>query len=425
MTGSLLQRIYFFTLSCGVLFAILVSSILWSAQKMELAFSRDDYAHQVESHANALKQLLISDDIYSHNYRADKWISSQIKLVNLLNAAPSLTPQQQTIQNSINSQNQSVKLLFSKINENQLKNASEVIKKHLKIRLMTQLEIIRSDSVQLNGIVQKDIHKFIKGQVIFIISILGVSILILSYGSFCLTKIFRTSLYEVKSAFEKNHSGNFQKIQLSNHSKEFYSIVHAFNSMNQKLSETTVSLSEMKNIVAQRTHVLEKLSNTDPLTQVANRRALFERGNLEMSREHRTHNSLTLILLDCDYFKNVNDTFGHQVGDELLKHICKVCNKEIRDIDFLARYGGEEFMIILPDCDLNGGVDIANRIQKSLAENILTIDTKEVNVTLSIGLSTLTHKHTNFENLINDADQAMYKAKVNGRNRVEVSGEYT
>jgi len=424
MKISLSQRVYFFTLSCCLLFAVIVSSILWSTQKVELAFNRDNYAQKVENHANILKLLIISDNIYDSNYSVANWLSSQNKLINLLKLAPRLTPQQQTLQNSITSQNQNVKRLFSKIIENKFKNASEAIKNHLRTRLITQLEIIRSDSVQLSTIVQKDIHNVIKREVIFIISILVVSILILLYGSFRLTKIFSTSLNEVKRAFVENHSGHFQKIQLSNQSDEFDSIVKEFNSMNHKLSETTVSLEVMKKVVEERTHVLELLSNTDPLTNVANRRALFERGNMEFSRVLRTQHKLALILLDCDYFKNVNDQFGHQFGDELLKHLCKICGQEIRDIDFLARYGGEEFIIILPDCDLNGGVEIANRIQSSLAKHCVAIENKEVCVTLSIGICMLSDKHENFDQMINDADQAMYLAKENGRNRIEIIGDH-
>jgi diguanylate cyclase (GGDEF)-like protein len=182
----------------------------------------------------------------------------------------------------------------------------------------------------------------------------------------------------------------------------------------------------MKKTVEDKTHILEQLSNTDPLTNVANRRALYQRGDMELSREQRTHHKLTVMLLDCDYFKQVNDNFGHQGGDKLLQHICKICNQEIRDIDFLARFGGEEFVIILPDCDINGGIEIANRIQNSLAKSSLTMKNQEVvNVTLSIGICTLSDKHTTFEQLINDADKSMYQAKMNGRNRIEVSGGYS
>lgn len=424
MKISLSQRIYFFTISCCILFIGLVSSILLSSQTVELAFTREYYAQKVENHATILKQLIISSNLYNDNYNADEWLISQRKLANQLKLAPVLTPQQQTLQNSINSQNSSIKLLFDKISENQLTNASETIKKHLKARLIMQLEMIRSDSVQLSNLVQKDIHNIIKREVFFIICVVFASVLILLYGSFRLNKVFKSSLNEVKKAFENNHSGNFQKIELSTPSEEFESIVNAFNEMNGKLNDTTVSLEVMKKVVDERTQVLQQLSNTDPLTKVANRRALFERGNMEFSREHRTHNHLTLMLLDCDYFKNVNDLYGHQVGDGLLQHVCKICQQEIREIDFLARYGGEEFIIILPNCDLTGGIEIANRIQSALANCNYISKGKEISMTLSIGVCTLTDKHTRFEQLVNDADNAMYLAKKNGRNRIEVTGKH-
>jgi len=421
MKVSLSERIYFFNICCCLLFVVLAISILWSSQKVELALSREAYTQKVSNLTNRLKQLIVSDDIYHSDYNADGWLSSQSKLIQLLKSAPILTPQQLTIQNSINSQSQNVKRLFTKINENKLKNANESIKKLLKTRLMTQLEIISADSMQLSVVVQKDIYKVIKRQALFILLILSIGLFTLLYGSFRLAKVFRTSLKEIKNAFAKNHSGNFQKIELTHHSVEFDSIVKAFNGMNQKLGETTVSLEVMKNIVEERTRNLKQLSNTDPLTKVANRRALFERGNIELLREHRSQNKLSLMLLDCDYFKNVNDEYGHQVGDKLLKHICYICNQEIRKIDFLGRYGGEEFIIILPDCDIKGGVELAKRIQNSLLKNCLVVEDKKIKVTLSIGVSMFGDKHKNFEQLIYDADQAMYAAKENGRNRIEVS----
>jgi diguanylate cyclase (GGDEF)-like protein len=419
MTISLQRQIYFFTLSSCALFFVLVISILWSTQVIDIALKREKYAHKVEDHTHVLKQFIISESIYASDYNTMNWLTLDNKFSELLRRAPSLTPQQQTIQNSIESQNKSVLRLFNTINKNKLKNANEVIKKHLKIRLMTRLEAIRSDSIQLSNIVKKDIENVIRNQIFFILSTLLLVIFILLYGAFRLSKIFRTSLEEVKSAFEKNHSGDFQKIELSNQSVEFNSIANAFNAMNKKLSETTVSLESMKKTVAERTNVLEQLSNTDYLTKVANRRALFERGSAELSRVKRTQSQLAVILLDCDLFKNINDEFGHLFGDDILMNICKVCTKEIREIDFFARYGGEEFIIILPDSDLNGAVQTAKRIQYSLAKNSLAFEGKYVGVTVSIGICTANDKHTNFEQLIKDADIAMYKAKTNGRNRIE------
>ena len=417
---SLMQRIFFFTLSCCLLFVLLLGSVIWSSQAIELAFSRNNYAQQLTNQTNTLKQLVANDNIYESNYSISGWQSLEVKLTALLKSSPKLTEQQQTIQISLQSQNESLKSLFILINKNKLKNASEVIKTHLKRRLMIQLEAIRSDSLQLSAIAQKDIYNAIKKQGFFIILVSAASILALLFGAFTLTYIVRKSLNEVKRAFEKNHSGDYQNIQLSHHSQEFDSIAEAFNAMNEKLRESTVSLTVMKKIVEERTHVLEQLSNTDPLTKVANRRALFERANMEFSRAMRSHNKLTLLLLDCDFFKNVNDEFGHLFGDELLIHICNICGQEIRDIDFLARYGGEEFIIILPNCDVKGAIETANRIQNSLAKHCMAIEDKEVCITLSIGVCMLSERHKSVDQLINDADKAMYQAKENGRNRIEV-----
>jgi len=421
METSLSQRIYIFTATCCLLFVGIILSALWSIQTVELALSRDNYAQQVDNQTNLLIQLVTEDNIYASDYSDKKWLDSQRNLSNLLELSPALTPQLKTIQNSINSQNKSVKLLFKKITDNQLKNASVVIREHLKARLMTQLEAIKSESFQLSAIAYKDIHNTMKQVIFFILILFVVSIAVLLYCAFKLTKTFSTSLKEVKKAFAKNHSGHFQEIELSIKTKEFNSIANAFNSMNQKLSETTVSLEVMKKIVEERTHILEELSNTDPLTKIANRRALFERGKMEFSRAIRNKSKLALLLLDCDFFKRINDDFGHLVGDEFLIHICKICHQEIRDIDFLARYGGEEFLIILPNCDLSGGFETANRIQESLARHCRVINNKEVCTTLSIGISVLSDKHHNFDQLINDADLAMYQAKKNGRNRIEVN----
>jgi diguanylate cyclase (GGDEF)-like protein len=423
MKLSLQQQISFFTLCSCILFIVLIINVLWSIQVVEVALEREKYANKIVEHTNILKQFILSENIYDSNYNTLNWQNLENKFNTSLKSAPNLTPQQQTIQNSIESQNKNVIRLFNAINKNKLKNADTIVKNHLKTRLITQLEAIRSDSIQLITTVQKDIRNIIKRQIISILSIFGLAITCLVYGTFRLSKIFRTSLKEIKVAFEKNHSGHFQTIHLSNQSEEFNSIVSAFNAMNNKLSKTTISLESMKGIVEEKTRVLEEISKTDPLTKVANRRALFERGNEEFARRKRTQGRMTIALLDCDLFKGINDDYGHLFGDEVLKHLSKICTQEIRNIDFFSRYGGEEFIIILPDCGLSGAIEIAKRIQFSLAKSSVTFEGVDVYVTVSIGICTVNNKHSNFEQVIKAADTAMYQAKTNGRNRIETIEE--
>lgn len=420
MKLSLQQHIYFFILSSCLFFVVLVSSILWSIHVVDVAIERERYAHKVENHSNVLKQFIRSENIYAKDHNIDQWLLLEAKFNELLTRTPSLSSEQKTIQYSIESQNKNVLKLFNVIHENKLKKADDRIKQHLKLRLIMQLEAISSDAKQLFNIVQKDLHRVIKRQVTLVLSILSLSLIILIFGAFKLVKIFSTSLNEVKLAFTKNRCGNYQNIKLSNKSEEFESIANAFNEMNTELSATTVSLESMRKIVAERTEVLEQLSKTDPLTKVANRRALFEKGHDEFTRLQRSGSSFSLILLDCDLFKDINDKYGHLFGDEVLQHICFVCNEEIRSIDFFARYGGEEFIILLPESELSGAIATAERIQSSLAKQTITLEGVDVYVTLSIGICQAEKRHGCFEDVIKDADAAMYKAKENGRNRIEV-----
>lgn len=419
MNTSISHRFYFFSVSCCILLAILIVSILGFSRSLELSYSRENYTEQVVRHATTLEQILVSENIYASTYEPSNWLNRQQKLNELLYAAPELTPQQQTLQNSIKSQNINVKKLFTQINKNKLKNANEGIKRHLTVLLMTQLAAIKADSFQLASIVRGEINSTTRQGISSIVYVFIASMLILVFSTTRLVKIIITSLKEVTKAFGENHSGHFQTINLTYHSSEFDNIVNEFNAMNRKLSETTVSLEVLKKTVEERTQDLENLSKTDPLTKVANRRALFERGSIEFNRVVRTKKNLSIILLDCDFFKDINDKYGHLIGDDLLKHICKICSLEIRDVDFLGRYGGEEFIVILPDCDIDGGIEIAKRIQSSLSEHCLENEGRKIDVTLSMGISMYSDKHKCFEHLVNDADQAMYLAKKNGRNRIE------
>lgn len=396
-------------------------SVIYSTQVVEQALERQAYAKNIEDHANTLKQIILSEDIYENEYNTDKWQVLENKFNEILLRVPLLTPRQQTLNNSIKSQHKNIIRIFNVINQTTFNNINKITKEHFKTRLITQIDGIRIDSIQLYTFVKKDIEETLIKQVLFILTTMVIVIIILIYSTFRLLNVFQTSLNEVESAFNNNHSGSFQTIQLTNNSEEFESIAKAFNSMNKKLSETTVSLESMKKIVDEKTEKLEALSNTDPLTQVANRRALFERGNLEMFRAKRNESQLTIALLDCDHFKNINDSYGHLFGDKVLKHLSHICSEGIRKVDFFARYGGEEFIIIFPDCGINGAIETVKRIQKTLTKSSLSHEEIEIFVQISIGLCTLSSIHENFEQLIKDADSAMYKAKQRGRNRIEVS----
>lgn len=159
----------------------------------------------------------------------------------------------------------------------------------------------------------------------------------------------------------------------------------------------------------------------DPLTGVFNRRAILERLDEELSRAEREGKSITLAMIDIDHFKRVNDTYGHKAGDIVLSEVCHRIRDVIRRVfDTLGRYGGEEFLVIIPGTNELNGISICERIRRCVEEREIEISGDKINVTVSVGVVTSSTGKT-AEELIRLADEALYRAKVNGRNRVEVA----
>jgi diguanylate cyclase (GGDEF)-like protein len=166
----------------------------------------------------------------------------------------------------------------------------------------------------------------------------------------------------------------------------------------------------------------ELLSRTDPLTGVTNRRDFMEILTREFARARRYNVPLTCILVDLDHFKNVNDTFGHLVGDSVLIEAARALSRNVRQIDVVARYGGEEFAIILPSTTAEGAEEVAARCRKSIEEALVTVSGQAVRVTASFGVATYPEVDVqDCAALIHQADVALYRAKSEGRNRVVVA----
>jgi len=165
---------------------------------------------------------------------------------------------------------------------------------------------------------------------------------------------------------------------------------------------------------------LEVLAHTDPLTQVLNRRALTVRLASELERARRYDSVITLLMVDLDHFKLINDTYGHLVGDEVLKEVATLLQNEVRSVDVVARYGGEEFVVVLPETSLVGATTFAERVREFVeATPFASAQGEPVRITASIGVSSYpsTTVHS-VDDLFARADEALYRAKADGRNRV-------
>jgi diguanylate cyclase (GGDEF)-like protein len=162
---------------------------------------------------------------------------------------------------------------------------------------------------------------------------------------------------------------------------------------------------------------IERMATTDGLTGLFNHRVLQETLTRELRRSERQSVPLSLLLVDIDHFKKVNDTYGHPVGDLVLRGVARILKGEIRDIDVAARYGGEEFAVILTGTDGAGAKIFAERLRKTIMEETFTADGRTLRVTASIGIAAVPADAKTKEELIERTDQALYQAKHQGRNR--------
>ena len=162
----------------------------------------------------------------------------------------------------------------------------------------------------------------------------------------------------------------------------------------------------------------ERLSITDSLTELYTRRYILERLEEELRRSQQRKIHLTLLMVDVDYFKNINDQHGHLVGDQILREIAGIVRQNIREIDIAGRFGGEEFAVVLPDTDEQGAQYAAERIRQAVEKSHIKAYDVIVSVTVSVGAATYPEDDQDADQLIENADGALYRAKSLGRNKV-------
>ncbi len=196
------------------------------------------------------------------------------------------------------------------------------------------------------------------------------------------------------------------------------SIAIAWSIYRINLERTRSENSRLETIVRERTIEIERLSKIDKLTGLANRNALEEDLEREFRRALRYQHPLAMLVLDLDYFKRVNDTFGHLGGDEVLRVIGERLRIKLRETDVVGRYGGEEFVILLPETELMAALHIAEELRQLIEKESVMFGDIEIAMTASIGVARLEAGVQNCKELFAHADSALYHAKHSGRNRV-------
>ena len=162
---------------------------------------------------------------------------------------------------------------------------------------------------------------------------------------------------------------------------------------------------------------LSSLVRTDTLTGIANYRYFLQALEQEIERTQRSGQPTSLIMIDIDFFKKINDQWGHEVGNQALIHLSRLLQQIVRKLDIPCRYGGEEFAVILPDTHLAACLPVAERIRQGIEKSPLTVAGQPLPMTVSLGIATYTDKQkTTMEELVAQADQYLYQAKESGRN---------
>lgn len=185
-----------------------------------------------------------------------------------------------------------------------------------------------------------------------------------------------------------------------------------------KIGRTIFKFIAGGNIEAAYHDEIYRLTTVDGLTQIYNRRYFEETLERELARCNRYSRALSLVLIDIDYFKKVNDSFGHLAGDHILKQLASTIKTRIRREDILSRYGGEEFSLLLPEVDLAGASTLAEKTRRVIEKHRFEFDHQHIPVTVSVGVATVDGTQADAQDLIRAADAKLYEAKGAGRNRV-------
>ena len=234
--------------------------------------------------------------------------------------------------------------------------------------------------------------------------------------------IFITALDDIDDKIAGFEAGGVDYITKPFQQKEVLTRLNTHIRLRRKEQELEKALDE----VIRQQKLFKKLSITDDLTGLYNRRHLNNIMQQEFQRSKRHKNDLSCLMLDLDHFKQVNDTYGHDFGDTVLRKFASILKEFLRSSDYAFRYGGEEFLILLPETDIKGAVQVGEKIRLRMEKEIISENIISTTVMVSVGAASVHNNEPSAsDDLITFADKALYEAKVNGRNQVRVYGRQT
>lgn len=163
---------------------------------------------------------------------------------------------------------------------------------------------------------------------------------------------------------------------------------------------------------------LHKMAFIDPLANCHNRRSFLDNANTAFERSRRYNHTFAVLYIDIDHFKDINDNYGHAIGDKAIVQMTQICQKNIRDSDVLGRIGGDEFGVILQECGLEYAIQTAEKLRKRVSDHAISIDVGSIKFSISVGAATIQESDKDIDDILKRADKYLYKAKRTGRNLV-------
>ncbi len=224
----------------------------------------------------------------------------------------------------------------------------------------------------------------------------------------------------IKDTAESFQRGDFSKIEAlekeiarEKNRDEIYMLKHSILLMGERLRDLIEEIKTERD-------KLQEIAYVDHLTGLYNRRFFFEHIKLIIENAKRYGNIFTLVVFDIDNFKRINDNYGHDVGDKVLKEFAEILKSNVRSSDIVSRFGGEEFVVVLQNSDAESGFQVAERIRKIFEQKKFSVNDKYISTTVSGGISTYKEDVDNIDTLIKEADIALYRAKKLGKNRIVI-----
>lgn len=290
--------------------------------------------------------------------------------------------------------------------------------------LLMELPLTSREGLHAGKVVLvKDVSEIYRETYMIFLALAFYSLLMVSFLSLVLLRISSRLahriifLKEVTAGIEKQ---DFSVVKLLEKEEggwkdEVHELKHSIRNM-------AVSLGSAFKELEKKQKELEELAYYDPLTGLPNRRFFFNHASLLLENARRYQTPMSLLIMDIDFFKKLNDTYGHEAGDMVLKSFANLLRKGIRHSDLAARFGGEEFVLLMPNTNLHQAKAVAERIRTNFKDSLLVYEGQEIRATLSGGLVAFSGGAEGVDDLIRMADEALYIAKNSGRDRIEVYG---